>query len=66
MGTFVKHTRCNLLIGLTPDGRSICCDRPRCEEAGRRSLCLEHWHAQEVKRQQGRVSAIQSASKSSA
>jgi hypothetical protein len=55
MGTFVRLTRCNAYIDIEPDGRPICCDKLRCEEAGRRSLCLEHWQAQEAKRQRHRT-----------
>lgn len=42
---------CNQVIGHDKNGRNICCDKPRCDEAGRRRLCLEHWQEELQRRQ---------------
>ena len=39
----VRHVLCNEVVGRDADDRPICCDKPRCDEAGRRSLCSEYW-----------------------
>ena len=45
MSTIMRSTVCRALIGYDKDERGITCGKPRCEEAGRRALCLEHWQA---------------------
>ena len=45
MSTIMRSTVCHALIGYDKDERGIVCGKPRCEEAGRRALCLEHWQA---------------------
>ena len=43
---------CNAFVGYDQNGRGLCCNKPRCEEAeaGRRLLCLEHWQALQTDR----------------
>jgi hypothetical protein len=31
------------IVGTDKRGRSVLCDNPCCEEAGRHYLCLKHW-----------------------
>jgi hypothetical protein len=50
MTTILRSTVCKALVAYDADGRGICCNKPRCEEAGRRSLCREHWRALQEKR----------------
>ena len=45
MSTIMRSTVCLALIGYDKNERGIVCGKPRCEEAGRRALCLEHWQA---------------------
>lgn len=51
MSTF-ERTVCNALIGYDKNERGIGCGKPRCEEAGRRALCLEHWQKLQQERAQ--------------
>ena len=44
---FMGSPLCGRVVGYDANGRAIGCKKPRCEEAGRRRLCLEHW--QELK-----------------
>ncbi len=44
---------CSAIVGTDENGRPKGCGQPRCEEAGRRRLCLEHWRA--VTSKQSRV-----------
>jgi hypothetical protein len=50
MNAFIRNTACNHVIAVDANDRNVCCDKPRCEEAGRRSLCLEHWQELAAKR----------------
>lgn len=53
MSTFERAAVCHAVVGHDQDGRGIGCGKPRCEEAGRRALCLEHW--QELQRERARL-----------
>jgi hypothetical protein len=35
--------KCNAVVGVDARGGNVCCGKPRCEEAGRRVICLDHW-----------------------
>ena len=35
--------RCGYIVSYDAEGRGIGCANPRCEEAGQRRLCLQHW-----------------------
>ena len=43
---------CGHIVGHDERGGGICCGKPRCEEAGRRRLCREHWQALQRDRKQ--------------
>jgi hypothetical protein len=49
-----RQTKCNVQIGTAEGGYGIFCDKPRCEEAGRRVLCFEHLTALQKERDQRR------------
>ncbi len=43
---------CGHIVGYDERGGGIGCNKPRCEEAGRRRLCLEHWQTLQRDRKQ--------------
>jgi hypothetical protein len=39
----IRSIVCHHIVGHDARGGGVGCGKPRCADAGRRSLCLEHW-----------------------
>jgi predicted SprT family Zn-dependent metalloprotease len=46
----LRATTCNFILRDDNNRHPVYCGKPRCEEAGQRSLCFEHWQALESER----------------